>query len=298
MRPATRTGAAVLCAALLSLGPAAAPVPSPVPAALRPPAVGGAAASTSGSGPPGVVVPVAGSPGVGSPWAASSGVASSGAVPPWAGLSGIPSSGVPSFGAVASWAPALRAARFRWPLDGVPRPVRRFDPPPRPWLPGHRGVDLAAAPGATVRAAGAGTVLFAGLVAGRPVVTVGHADGLRTTHEPVSPAVRPGDRLAAGTPLGALLTGHSGCPAPACLHWGLRRGADYLDPLALLGLGPVRLLPLDGVDPGPTPSARAPFASAPTIRAPFVRAVRAVRPTLSVRAARRVVRPRRSSACR
>ena len=106
------------------------------------------------------------------------------------------------------------AVRFRWPLDGVPRPVRRFDPPPRPWLPGHRGVDLAAAPGATVRAAGAGTVLFAGLVAGRPVVTVGHADGLRTTHEPVSPAVRPGETLAAGAPLGTLLAGHPGCPAP------------------------------------------------------------------------------------
>ncbi|MEU6076665.1 M23 family metallopeptidase [Micromonospora sp. NPDC047074] len=147
---------------------------------------------------------------------------------------------------LSGWAPVV-AARFRWPLDGVPRPVRRFDPPPRPWLPGHRGVDLAAAPGATVRAAGAGTVLFAGVVAGRPVVTVGHHDGLRTTHEPVSPVVRPGDPLAAGTPLGTLLAGHPGCPAPACLHWGLRRGTDYLDPLALLGLGPVRLLPLDGV---------------------------------------------------
>jgi hypothetical protein len=29
----------------------------------------------------------------------------------------------------------------------------------------------------------------------------------------------------------------------ACLHWGLRSGALYLDPLILLGLGPVRLLP-------------------------------------------------------
>ncbi|MCG5435980.1 M23 family peptidase, partial [Micromonospora sp. PSH25] len=35
------------------------------------------------------------------------------------------------------------AGRFRWPVDGPPRPVRRFDPPPRPWLPGPRGVDLA-----------------------------------------------------------------------------------------------------------------------------------------------------------
>ncbi|RAO35011.1 uncharacterized protein PSN13_02781 [Micromonospora saelicesensis] len=147
------------------------------------------------------------------------------------------------------------AGRFRWPVDGPPRPVRRFDPPPRPWLPGHRGVDLAVPAGAVVRSAGPGTVLFAGLVAGRPVVTVGHADGLRTTHEPVQPAVRPGQSVTAGAPLGELLPGHPGCPAEACLHWGLRRGEEYLDPLALLGLGPVRLLPV-----GPVP------ASGPGVR--------------------------------
>ena len=52
--------------------------------------------------------------------------------------------------------------------------------------------------------------------------------------------------MAAGAPIGLLLAGHPGCPAgvSACLHWGLRRGAIYLDPLALLGLGRVRLLPL------------------------------------------------------
>ncbi|WP_433537475.1 M23 family metallopeptidase [Micromonospora sp. CA-249363] len=145
---------------------------------------------------------------------------------------------------IAFQAPAP-AERFRWPLDGPPRPVRRFDPPPQPWLAGHRGVDLAAAPATAIRSAGPGTVLFAGPVAGRPVVTVGHADGLRTTYEPVQPAVRPGQPVTAGTPLGELLPGHPGCPTVACLHWGLRRGEEYLDPLALLGLGPVRLLPLD-----------------------------------------------------
>ncbi|MER5704865.1 M23 family metallopeptidase [Micromonospora sp. NPDC002296] len=145
--------------------------------------------------------------------------------------------------AAARAQPPAPDARFRWPLDGVPRPARRFAPPPQPWLPGHRGVDLVAAPDAVVRAAGPGVVLFAGPVAGRPVVTVGHDAGLRTTYEPVRPGVRAGDRVAAGAPLGRLRPGHLGCPEPACLHWGLRRGAEYLDPLALLGLGPVRLLP-------------------------------------------------------
>ncbi|WCN82810.1 murein hydrolase activator EnvC family protein [Micromonospora sp. LH3U1] len=155
--------------------------------------------------------------------------------------------GSPPSGAVpVPVAAGVGPGRFRWPVDGPPRPVRRFDPPPRPWLPGHRGVDLAAPAGAVVRSAGPGTVLFAGLVAGRPVITVGHADGLRTTHEPVRPAVRPGQPVAAGAPLGELLPGHPGCPAEACLHWGLRRGTEYLDPLALLGLGPVRLFPVGG----------------------------------------------------
>ncbi|MDG4779696.1 M23 family metallopeptidase [Micromonospora sp. WMMD961] len=171
--------------------------------------------------------------------------------------------------------------RFRWPVDGPPRPVRRFDPPPRPWLSGHRGVDLAAPAGAVIRSAGPGTVLFAGMVAGRPVITVGHADGLRTTHEPVRPAVRPGQQVTAGTPLGELLPGHPGCPAEACLHWGLRRGTDYLDPLALLGLGPVRLVPV-----GPLP------VSAPGRPVNAGRAVpAAVRPAARTR--RRCCRPDR-----
>ncbi|MEV1287320.1 peptidoglycan DD-metalloendopeptidase family protein [Micromonospora sp. NPDC049679] len=144
----------------------------------------------------------------------------------------------------AEAASATPVSRFRWPLDGAPRLVRRFDPPPQPWSPGHRGVDLAAPPGAVVRAAGDGVVLFVGRIAGRGVVSVQHAGGLRSTYEPVGSGVTAGARVTAGAPLGVLAAGHPGCPAPACLHWGLRRGASYLDPLFLLGLGRVRLLPL------------------------------------------------------
>lgn len=135
---------------------------------------------------------------------------------------------------------------FQWPLPGEPPVVRRFDPPPQPWLPGHRGVDLAAAVGKPVLAAGDGVVTFAGAVAGRPVLTVTHAAGLRTTYEPVHSDVEVGTPVLTGMPIGRLWAGHPGCAAAACLHWGLRRGDTYLDPLALLGRGPVRLLPLDG----------------------------------------------------
>jgi len=134
---------------------------------------------------------------------------------------------------------------FRWPLDGPPRVVVAFDPPAQPWLPGHRGVDLAATPAQLVYAAGPGTVAFAGRVAGVGVVSIDHPDGLRTTYEPVDATVHAGDRVAAGTPIGRIGARIDGCPPDiaACLHWGLRHGDVYLDPLALLGLGRVRLLP-------------------------------------------------------
>jgi murein DD-endopeptidase MepM/ murein hydrolase activator NlpD len=132
-----------------------------------------------------------------------------------------------------------------WPLT-PPSVARGFDPPPHPWLAGHRGVDLAGPAGVPVSSAAPGTVVFAGSVAGRPLVSVAHANGLRTTYEPISPLVRTGQAVPAGAPLGTLLAGHPGCPAAACLHWGARRGAEYVDPLALLGLRRVRLLPLDG----------------------------------------------------
>ncbi|HZB29015.1 MAG TPA: M23 family metallopeptidase [Streptosporangiaceae bacterium] len=132
---------------------------------------------------------------------------------------------------------------WRWPLSPVPRVVRDYRPPPRPWLPGHRGVDLAAPPGRPVFAAGPGRVGYAGRLAGRGVVTVVHG-ALRTSYLPVRSAVRPGQRVAAGQRLGLVedIRGH--CGRVTCLHWGLRRGLVYLDPLTLLGRGPVRLLPV------------------------------------------------------
>ena len=63
--------------------------------------------------------------------------------------------------------------------------LRPFAAPERPWGRGHRGVDLAVSPGAAVLAPAAGTVVFAGTVVDRPVVTLEHADGTRSSLEPV-----------------------------------------------------------------------------------------------------------------
>jgi murein DD-endopeptidase MepM/ murein hydrolase activator NlpD len=75
------------------------------------------------------------------------------------------------------------------------------------------------------------------------VVSVDHAGGLRTTYEPVEASVGAGASVARGSPIGTLTAGHGGCPVAACLHWGLRRGEAYLDPMLLLRPPRIRLLP-------------------------------------------------------
>ena len=135
-------------------------------------------------------------------------------------------------------------ATWRLPLEGPPLVLRPFDLPTRAWLPGHRGVDLAATPGALVHAAGSGTITWAGLLVDRGVVVVTHAGGLRTTYEPVDATVAVGDRVAAGEVIATLGTGDVHCGSlPRCLHWGLRRGRDYLDPMLLVDPGHAVLLP-------------------------------------------------------
>jgi murein DD-endopeptidase MepM/ murein hydrolase activator NlpD len=135
-----------------------------------------------------------------------------------------------------------------WPLVPQPEVVAAFDPPDVPWGAGHRGVDLRGRPGQVVHAAMAGEVTFAGSIAGRGVVVVDHGD-TRTTYEPVSASVSVGESLGQGAALGTLELAGSHCPPMACLHWGWLRGDEYLDPLDLVGAGPVRLLPLWRVAP-------------------------------------------------
>jgi len=148
--------------------------------------------------------------------------------------------------------PAARAddGRLDWPLRPRPAVLRTFDAPSPNWNRGHRGVDLAGVSGQSVYAAGAGTVVFAGELAGRTLVSIEHPGGLRTTYEPVRPAVRAGQLVTTGTVIGDLLTGHAGCSAAACLHWGAMWGAasraDYVDPLGLLASTPIRLKPVAG----------------------------------------------------
>jgi hypothetical protein len=58
-----------------------------------------------------------------------------------------------------------------------------------------------------------------------------------------------GDLVDGGGPIGSLQLPGSHCFPRACLHWGWIAGTTYLDPLRLVGAGPVRLLPLWRDDP-------------------------------------------------
>jgi murein DD-endopeptidase MepM/ murein hydrolase activator NlpD len=146
-------------------------------------------------------------------------------------------------------APAgAQGARLDWPLRPRPAVVRGFDAPSPNWNRGHRGVDLAGSVDQPVYAAGPATVVFAGVLAGRPVVSLAHPGGLHTSYEPVRAAVWVGQLVDAGTVIGTLQAGHPGCGSAACLHWGAMWGpaarADYVDPLGLLASTPIRLKPL------------------------------------------------------
>ncbi|MER7743162.1 M23 family metallopeptidase [Streptomyces sp. NPDC096538] len=142
-----------------------------------------------------------------------------------------------------------------WPVGVRPQVLRGWEPPATVYGAGHRGVDLAAAPGTPVRAVADGRVSFAGRVAGKGVVSVeltGTGEPpLRTTYEPVRASVAEGTEVTAGEVIGTVEATGSHCTAP-CVHWGLLRGDRYLDPLSLLppwllDRGPSRLLPVLGV---------------------------------------------------
>lgn len=141
---------------------------------------------------------------------------------------------------------------YAWPVHG--RVLRGFEQPQGPFGPGHRGIDIQAFPGTPVRAPASGRVAFAGRIAGELFVSVDHPDGVRTSYSWLSEiAVRRGDTVARGQPLGASGSGHPG-PPPAHLHFGARIGETYIDPMLLLEgggvAGLIRLAPLKG-EPAP-----------------------------------------------
>lgn len=128
-----------------------------------------------------------------------------------------------------------------WPLLDVDVTVG-FDAPARPWMPGHRGVDLAAQEHDDLHSPSNGVVSFAGMVAGKHVVSIRHGD-LTLTFEPAVTRLPVGSAVARGERFGEVSRGSDHCD-DACLHWGVRQGDEYLDPEHMVSSHRVALKPV------------------------------------------------------
>jgi murein DD-endopeptidase MepM/ murein hydrolase activator NlpD len=135
---------------------------------------------------------------------------------------------VASAAAAAAAAPAgTSGVRFAWPIDGA---VRRGWKP-RSAADHHDGLDIAAPRGAPVRAAAAGTVVFAGLEKEQfgNLVVVDHGDGWNTAYGFLSRiTVKQGAKVAAGERVG--LVGDTGRARGNELHFEVRQEGAPIDP--------------------------------------------------------------------
>lgn len=148
---------------------------------------------------------------------------------------------------IAATSPSASASgTWRWPVVGPV--IRAFDPPDSPYGAGHRGIDIAVASGTPIYAPAAGTVTFAGKVGGHLFLTLDHGGGVASTYSWLSELrLRKGDVVAMGALVALTGWAHPGSPTPS-LHFGVKVGTAYVDPLDYLAPGSVtgfiRLAPL------------------------------------------------------
>ena len=103
----------------------------------------------------------------------------------------------------------------------------------------HSGIDLAAPMGSTIRAAGAGTVVYMGWYAGYGnMIDIRHEDGLITRYAHMSafvPGIGMGIPVKAGQVIG--LVGQTGHATGNHLHFEVRVNGYAVDPAPYIGLG-------------------------------------------------------------
>jgi murein DD-endopeptidase MepM/ murein hydrolase activator NlpD len=120
----------------------------------------------------------------------------------------------------------------------------------------HSGIDLMAPYGSPIRAAAAGTVIYAGwYFAYGKIVDIQHADGIVTRYAHMSAfstAIVPGATVVAGQQIGQI--GTTGRAHGAHVHFEVRIAGHAVDPKPYLALAPCTNLPT----PEPVEVARAP----------------------------------------
>jgi len=103
----------------------------------------------------------------------------------------------------------------------------------------HSGIDLAAPMGSTIRAAAAGTVVYAGWYAGYGnMLDILHADGVVTRYAHMSgfaPGVGYGAAVKGSQIIG--LVGQTGHATGNHIHFEVRLGGIAVDPAPFIGLG-------------------------------------------------------------
>ena len=120
------------------------------------------------------------------------------------------------------------AGGFIWPVQGVV--TSAFGPR---WGRMHEGIDIAAPAGTPIRAAAAGTVIYAGWLGGYGNLTIiDHGNGVATAYGHQSAIYVTGGAVSQGQEIGAVgSTGHS---TGDHLHFEVRINATPVDPLAYL----------------------------------------------------------------
>ena len=137
---------------------------------------------------------------------------------------------------------ACRAA-LAWPVAEPVSVTRSFDGPAQPWLPGHRGIDVRASPGEQLLAPGDGVISFAGVVAGKQVVSI-RCRKLTLTFEPAVTNLGVGAQVKRGEPFATVGEKSDHCDG-SCVHWGVKRDKkSYLNPQDLVSLRRIALKPV------------------------------------------------------
>jgi murein DD-endopeptidase MepM/ murein hydrolase activator NlpD len=145
-------------------------------------------------------------------------------------------------GALPLAAPGAEPA-WSWPVPSPHVVVRAYLAPATRYGAGHRGIDIRAALGTPVTAPDDGTVLFAGRVVDRGVLSIDHGT-VRSSFEPVRPLVQPGEHVSRGQVV-ALVAAPGATHPAGVLHLGARVRDGYVSPLLFLGgLRRAVLLPL------------------------------------------------------
>jgi murein DD-endopeptidase MepM/ murein hydrolase activator NlpD len=127
---------------------------------------------------------------------------------------------------------AASSGGWRWPLLGTI--TQRFGESLTVYG-YHYGIDIDGTTGDPVRAARSGRVVVAGHydACGGNEVHIEHADGLVSWYRHLSHVdVSVGDQVEAGDLIGRV--GNTGCSLGSHLHFAVRRGTTFLDPLGFL----------------------------------------------------------------